>query len=317
MKLATFVAADGRPALGAIDTQAGTVLDLQRAATLVLAAPQASLDSMLALIEAGNPGLDVARRLVVAGCREAQRELASAALLSPLPRPPRLRDTTCFLGHVKGVWEKIYRHQGKEFSVPDIWYQRPVYYQCNTYSVVGTDADIIWPDYCTELDYELELTCVIGRPGKDLSPEQAEGHIFGYTIFNDFSARDQLREELVMQLGPSKGKDFDTGNAVGPWIVTADEVGDPHDLGMRVRLNGQPQGSAHSGAMHHRFADIVAFVSRGHSLVPGELIASGTADGCSGLEQDRLLQPGDVVEVEVDRIGVLRNRIVRQAGAPA
>jgi 2-keto-4-pentenoate hydratase/2-oxohepta-3-ene-1,7-dioic acid hydratase in catechol pathway len=161
------------------------------------------------------------------------------------------------------------------------------------------------------MDFELELACVIGRKGVDISRDQALSHIFGFTIFNDFSARDVQMVERPLGMGPMKGKDFDTGNVLGPWIVTTDEIGDPQSLEMSVRVNGERWGGGNSRDMHHSFADILAFVSQSETLHPGEVIASGTVPTGCGLELNRFLAPGDVVELEVANIGVLRNRIVR------
>jgi 2-keto-4-pentenoate hydratase/2-oxohepta-3-ene-1,7-dioic acid hydratase in catechol pathway len=161
------------------------------------------------------------------------------------------------------------------------------------------------------MDFELELACVIGTPGRDISPSDALSHIFGFTIFNDFSARDVQVIERPLNMGAAKSKDFDTGNALGPWIVTTDEIGDPQALQMEARVNGVRWGGGSSSAMYHTFADIVSYISRDETLRGGEVIASGTVPTGCGLELGRFLSPGDVVELEIERIGVLRNRIVR------
>jgi 2-keto-4-pentenoate hydratase/2-oxohepta-3-ene-1,7-dioic acid hydratase in catechol pathway len=179
-------------------------------------------------------------------------------------------------------------------------------------SVVGPDADVRRSAYAQLLDYELELACVVGRGGVDVTPETAAGQIFGYTIFNDVSARDTQAVEMEGQLGPAKGKDFDTGNVFGPWIVTADEIGDPYDLTMVARVNGEEWSRGHSGTMFHRFEDIIAFVSRSETLHPGEILGSGTVGRGCGPELGRFLNPDDVVELEIERIGVLRNRIIKE-----
>jgi 2-keto-4-pentenoate hydratase/2-oxohepta-3-ene-1,7-dioic acid hydratase in catechol pathway len=142
-------------------------------------------------------------------------------------------------------------------------------------------------------------------------PERAIDHVFGFTIFNDFSARDMQTQERPLSMGPMKGKDFDTGNVLGPWIVTRDEVGNPQALAMEARVNGERWGGGNSAAMHHPFNRIIAFISQSETLHPGEVIASGTVPTGCGLELGRFLSPGDVVELEIERIGVLRNRIVR------
>jgi len=185
-----------------------------------------------------------------------------------------------------------------------------VYYKCNTFSVVGQDAEVHWPSYSRIIDYELEIGLVIGRGGKNVQKGDALSHVFGYTAFNDFSARDEQYIEMQGQLGPAKGKDFDTGNAFGPWITTADEIGDPQNLRMQARVNGETWSDGWSRDMKHGFADIVAYASVEETLVPGEILGSGTVGGGCGNEQGRFMKHGDVIELEISGIGVLRNRIV-------
>lgn len=131
-----------------------------------------------------------------------------------------------------------------------------------------------------------------------------------YCIFNDFSARDQQMAEMQGMLGPTKGKDFDTGNVLGPWLVTADEVGDPYALTMVARVNGEECARGTSADMHHRFDDIVAHVSMEETVYPGEFLGSGTVGNGSGLEQGWFLNVGDVVELEIEKLGLLRNRLI-------
>ena len=161
------------------------------------------------------------------------------------------------------------------------------------------------------MDFELEFGCYIGKPGKDIAKAKARKHIFGYTIFNDFSARDEQAIEMAGQLGPGKGKDFDNANAMGPCLVTADEIGDPYRLEMKVRVNGEEWGRGNSRDMHWKFEDCIAHASRSETLHAGEFFGSGTVGNGSGLEQMRFLNPGDTVELEVEGIGILRNRIVK------
>jgi 2-keto-4-pentenoate hydratase/2-oxohepta-3-ene-1,7-dioic acid hydratase in catechol pathway len=124
--------------------------------------------------------------------------------------------------------------------------------------VCGTETDVPWPAYCQTLDFELEFGCYIGKPGKDIPKERAREHIFGYTVFNDFSARDEQSKEMAGQLGPGKGKDFDNGNAMGPCLVTADEIGDPYRLEMICRVNGEEWGRGNSRDMKWTFEDCIA-----------------------------------------------------------
>jgi 2-keto-4-pentenoate hydratase/2-oxohepta-3-ene-1,7-dioic acid hydratase in catechol pathway len=179
--------------------------------------------------------------------------------------------------------------------------------------VTGPETDVPWPAYCNALDFELEFGCYIGKRGRDITRESARAHIAGYTIFNDFSARDEQTREMPGQLGPGKGKDFDNGNAMGPCLVTADEIGDPYRLDMAVRVNGEEWGRGNSRDMHWKFEDCIAHVARSETLHPGEFFGSGTVGNGCGLEHMRFLKDGDVVELEVEKIGILRNRVVKQA----
>jgi 2-keto-4-pentenoate hydratase/2-oxohepta-3-ene-1,7-dioic acid hydratase in catechol pathway len=195
--------------------------------------------------------------------------------------------------------------------VPPVFSAQPIFYKGNRLTVVGTDHDVRWPSYSNYMDYELEFGVFIGKRALDVPAAKAREHIFGFAIFNDFSARDAQMAEMASRFGPCKGKDFDTGNAIGPWIVTADEIPDPYHLRMEARVNGEVRSKGDSSGMMHSFEDMIAYVSRDETLLPGEFLASGTMGNGCGLEQDRYLADGDVVELEVERIGVLRNRLVR------
>jgi len=189
--------------------------------------------------------------------------------------------------------------------------QQPLYYKANRFAVIGTDQDVIWPAYSHTMDYELEFGCYLKKTAKNIPVERARDYIFGYTIFNDFSARDTQSIEMIGQLGPAKSKDFDTGNAMGPCLVTVDELPDPYGLDMIARVNGTEWGRGNSASMRWRFEDLIAHISQSETLHPGEFLGSGTVGNGCGLEQSRFLQPGDQVELEVQGIGILRNRVVR------
>jgi 2-keto-4-pentenoate hydratase/2-oxohepta-3-ene-1,7-dioic acid hydratase in catechol pathway len=162
------------------------------------------------------------------------------------------------------------------------------------------------------MDYELEFGCVIGRSGKNISREKAREHIFGYCIFNDFSARDAQLAEMAGQLGPAKGKDFDTGNVLGPWLVTADELTNPYDLTMTARVNGEEWSRGTSADMQFKFEDFITHVSVDEPLRAGEFLGSGTVGSGCGLELGRFLKHGDLVELEVSGLGMLKNRVLQQ-----
>jgi 2-keto-4-pentenoate hydratase/2-oxohepta-3-ene-1,7-dioic acid hydratase in catechol pathway len=312
MKLATYAGPEGRPTLGLVDIERMSMLDLAAASAGLRGSADPVLMSMLALIEAGPEGLATVQALANEWQDKFASPLRSLRLLSPLPMPPQVRDCLVFEQHLvnaQAQWEKM---TGKPAAgVPDVWYQRPTWYKCNRFSFVGHEAEVVWPPYAELMDFECELACVIGRRGANIPANEARHHIFGLSIFNDFSARDVQVVERPLGMGPMKGKDFDTGNVLGPWIVTLDEIGDPQALNMEARVNGERWGGGNSRAMHHTFNDILAFISQSETLHPGEVIASGTVPTGCGLELGRFLQSGDVVELEIEKIGVLRNRILR------
>ena len=309
MKLVTFNAPEAVEHIGAILPGEGVVVDF------TAEGGDARLRSMLDLIDAGPDGLRAAEAALAR--RRHVRPIEGVTLLAPLPRPRRLRDFLCFEQHFRQA--RANRHlfgigsQPQDpalVEVPRVWYERPIYYKGNPFSVVGPEADIHWPRYSTVIDYELEIGIVTARRGKQIPRAEAAGYVFGYTIFNDFSARDAQLVEMQGGLGPAKGKDFDTGNAMGPWLVTADEVPDPQALSMVTRVNGEEWSRGSSGAMHHGCLDIVSYASDEETLYPGEILGSGTVGSGCGLELGRFLKDGDVLEVEVGGLGLLRNRIV-------
>jgi 2-keto-4-pentenoate hydratase/2-oxohepta-3-ene-1,7-dioic acid hydratase in catechol pathway len=246
---------------------------------------------MVAFIEAGAPH----------GQTAGVGDVGTTRLLPPL-RPRTLRDFLAFEGHLVNAFAGL----GKD--IPPEWYTVPAYYKGLPDTVIGPDDTVPWPSYTAKLDHELELAVVIGRPGKDIGSDAALDHVFGYTIWNDVSARDVQTRELPVGMGPCKAKDWDGSNVLGPCIVTADEI-DPHDVDLEVRVNGERWGGANTKDMHHTFESMIAYASQALTLRPGEVLGSGTATTGSGLELDRWVQPGDVVEMEASGIGVLRNRI--------
>jgi 2-keto-4-pentenoate hydratase/2-oxohepta-3-ene-1,7-dioic acid hydratase in catechol pathway len=311
MKLATFDSGSG-PRLGAVIDGDRSIVDLSDAHARRNGEAAPALASMLALIDAGPAGRALADAVVADPPGEDAVALSAVRLLAPLPEPRQIRDFLCFEEHLRNAFDQAAKRTGRQFDIPPVWYEQPIYYKANRFSVVGADADIVWPHYAELLDYELELACVIGTGGVDITRADALTHVFGWTIFNDVSARDAQLKEMAGQLGPAKGKDFDTGNVLGPWIVTADELGDPQALTMVARVNGEEWSRGSSATMHHTFADVIAFVSQSETLHPGEVLGSGTVGTGCGLEQGRYLSPGDVVELEIENIGVLRNRITKK-----
>ena len=327
MKLVTFVATDGAQRAGALIENDRKVVDLQAAHVARWKQQTPALASVLAIAEGGADALGQAREAVRAATDDAIRERASVQLLAPIPAPPQMRDFLCFETHLKQAFEAARRVRAKDapdteaamkdleakgiLVVPQVWYERPIFYHPNRLNVIGTDVDVHWPHYSELMDFELEFGCYIGKPGKDIPKEKAREHIFGYTIFNDFSARDEQTREMAGQLGPGKGKDFDNANAMGPCLVTADEIGDPYRLEMVARVNGEEWGRGNSRDMHWKFEDCIAHAARSETLHPGEFFGSGTVGNGCGLEQMRFLKPGDTVELEVEGIGILRNKVVK------
>jgi fumarylacetoacetate (FAA) hydrolase len=230
----------------------------------------------------------------------------------PILRPPSLRDFYAFEGHVRTMWER----RGGE--VPEAWFRLPIFYFSNVSEVRGPDDPVCSPAASQELDYELEVAAVVDTPARDLSPERAEEAIGGYTIFNDWSARDLQREETVVRLGPAKGKDF--ASSFGPWLVTPDELADKragsgYDLAMTAEVNGTETSRGRWADAQFSFGEMLARASADVRLRPGDLVGSGTVGtGCLLEVRDatlgRYLEPGDEVVLRVDRLGALRNAIV-------
>jgi 2-keto-4-pentenoate hydratase/2-oxohepta-3-ene-1,7-dioic acid hydratase in catechol pathway len=224
-------------------------------------------------------------------------------LLAPLPRPNSIRDCLAFEEHVKNSL-------GGQ-SIPPAWYEIPIYYKGNPDTVAGPGDDVVWPSYTQLLDYELEFAAVIGRQGVDIPKEEAWGYIAGYTIFNDVSARDIQMKEMTCMLGPAKGKDMDGGNIMGPFLVTPDAFDPRKDNVMIARVNGEEWSRGVTSAMHHDFATIVSYISQSETLHVGDVIGSGTVGTGCGLELHKFPKPGDLIELEVEGLGVLANRFVK------
>jgi 2-keto-4-pentenoate hydratase/2-oxohepta-3-ene-1,7-dioic acid hydratase in catechol pathway len=303
------------------------------AAARLTGAPSHDFADMLAFLDGGPAAHETAAQVVESATAQLPisvlTPLSAARLLAPLPRPRSIRDCMVFEQHLIQCMRSVAKSKfpplapldrglakllGRGFlRPPRVWYERPIYYKGNPASVVGHDADVHWPRFSRRLDYELEFGVVIGRKCRNVTAADARACIAGYTIFNDFSARDLQLHEMQGRLGPAKSKDFDTGNALGPFLVTPDEVPDPYALNMRARINGELWSSGSSSRMHFTFEQIIAAISEDETLYPGDFIGSGTVPGGCGMELDRWLEPGDVVELEVDALGILRNRIVGPA----
>jgi 2-keto-4-pentenoate hydratase/2-oxohepta-3-ene-1,7-dioic acid hydratase in catechol pathway len=244
--------------------------------------------------------------------------VADIRLLPPVP-PPSVRDFVTFEEHVEGVVRSV----SGGGTVPDAWYDAPTFYFTNPHSMVGAHDDVAVPPGSRVLDLELEVAVVVAGAGSNLSPAAARDHVFGYTVFNDWSARDLQGREMQVNLGPAKGKD--SASTLGPWIVTADELEDFRDdegflaLGLDAAVNGRPVGRDLLSNAAWTFEEMIAYASRGTWVRPGDVLASGTCGngGClaelwgrSGAQDPPPLAPGDVVRLEVEGIGAVENRVV-------
>jgi 2-keto-4-pentenoate hydratase/2-oxohepta-3-ene-1,7-dioic acid hydratase in catechol pathway len=305
MRFATWVV-EGRVQAGVVDGEGlhalpdgTTVLDLVRAGL------PAALDAGTAALARPPVPLDTG-------------PIGAVRLLPPLV-PPTVRDFVAFEEHVEGVVASV----GDGGGVGAEWYEAPTFYFTNPYALVGAHDDVPVPPGSRMLDFELEVAAVVGRDGASLTPEQARDHVFGYTILNDWSARDLQRREMKVQLGPAKGKDFAT--TLGPWLVTADELEPYRDadgflaLEMHVAVNDVEVGHDLLSNMGWPFEDLLAYASRGTWTTAGDVLGSGTCGngGClaelwgrRGRLDPPPLQPGDVVTMTVEGIGTIRNPIV-------
>jgi fumarylacetoacetate (FAA) hydrolase len=302
-----------------------TIIDLSRG----LAHTKSRVDgrTVLSLVEAGDEGLRAARDVL---STHAEGKLPKdhdgpttfaandVTLLAPIPRPPSMRDGYAFRQHV----ETARKNRGLEM-IPE-FDQFPVFYFTNHQAVVGPGPVRVKPRHLERLDFELEAAIVVGREARDVAAKDADAIVFGMTIMNDFSARALQMDEMKLSLGPAKGKDFATG--LGPWLVTMDELADvanaspngaAFDLAMRAFVNGTQVSIGNVKDMTWTFAQILERAAYGVTLYPGDVIGSGTCGtGCflelngSKITKDQWLKPGDVVALEIDRLGRLENTIV-------
>lgn len=317
MRLVTFEPSVGGTRFGILDGQAvvepGPVL---RAAEVLRNGPGAAerapvvAREMVAFFESGDAGranaeraLEAARshgakgdRLVDDDRNPVVHELGEVRLLAPVPRPRRIRDYLTYNEHAAG----------SGLEVPPAFKAMPICYKCNIETIIGPDEPLLWPSYTDQLDFELELGFFTSAGGRDLTPEEAQSRIAGITIFNDVSARDIQMFEMSMTIGPSKGKDFCT--AMGPCVLTMDEV-DEWSVQMSARINGEQWASGTTKNRQFSFAEVFAWASLDEDVFPGEFFGLGTVGGGCGLELDRWIQPGDVVELEASGVGVLRNPV--------
>ena len=340
MRLVTFQRQDVQE-IGALTESDSTIVRLQATEQLRSGEPNPNFQTMLAFLQGGSASREAAQRTIEFALsqrpEEAAIERARVEILSPVPRPESIREFMVFEQHVincmrrfgmprwvasldRWVDNTLGRKATLAYRMARPWYERPVYYKGNRLNVIGDGASVTIPRYTKAFDWELEFGIFLCRQGRDIPKEKARDFIGGYTIFNDFSARDIQKREMGGQLGPAKGKDFDGGNAIGPVLVTPDEIPDPYNLAMRARVNGEEVSYGHTKGMRWTFEELIAYVSRNETLYPGEFFGSGTGTVpesganrcCCGLEMGRFLKAGDTVELEVERIGKLTNRVVGQ-----
>lgn len=305
MRFVTFEKSD-RTVRSGVLLESDLVVDMHEATNGIL--PEKLID----FLEQSEQNMQLASQILQLTAEDKSvYPLNEVRLLAPLPAPKSLRDFYAFEQHVKSARE----NRGLKM-IPE-WYQIPVFYFSNHLAIKGPEDKISMPMDCNWLDYELEVACVIGKQGRNISAEEADEYIFGYCILNDWSARDLQRQEMKVGLGPAKGKDFAT--SIGPWIITKDEL--EHcksrkgfDITMKAKVNGALLSEGNMKDIYYSFAEMIERASAGVTLYPGEIIGSGTVGtGCIlelGTEVHRWLQPGDVVELEIDKLGVLKNSIV-------
>src|SRR5919106_1399173 len=301
MKLITYETAKG--------PRAGVVVDGQVLDIATLLGEQGGLRYVRALLELPNDPL-TRLKSVLGSARAGQGvPLGRVRLRAPILQPPTVRDFMVYEGHASG---------GGARQLSDAWYRLPVFYFSNPLCIFGPEDAIPYPSASERLDYELELAAVIGREASNVAEADAFSYIAGFTIFNDWSCRDLQRDEMEARLGPAKGKD--SASSLGPWIVTTDELASfIRDGRLHVRctlkVNGVQWMDNDGGLMYHTWGAMIERPSRDSRIVPGDVLGGGTVTGGSigeairnGLPA-RYLQPGDVVEMEVEGIGVLRNTI--------
>lgn len=300
------------PRLVLVLPEEARVIDLKQASTAILCGQGATREAALRMSEALFPGsmsaaialgdyfLAAARRVDAARPDGCSTPIDSVSWL-PATDPSVVRDGLTFKGHIKGFANKM----GVE--IPPSIFKVPGYFKGTPWTLFGHEAEIPWPGFIKHMDYELELGWIVGRRGHNVQPRDARSYLFGVTIFNDFSGRDRQSVEAGIGMGPQKSKDFAYG--VGPWITTIDEFENLEGIPMEVRINGEVWGKGDSSGTLWPIEELLAYVSLEDWIQPGDIIGSGTMGNGSAIELGRQLSPGDVVELEVGGVGILRNRM--------
>jgi 2-keto-4-pentenoate hydratase/2-oxohepta-3-ene-1,7-dioic acid hydratase in catechol pathway len=301
----TTTAGGGAPRLGAVVARDG----MDRVLDVGVWARSRSAETppdLVDLVEASPAGQERVTDLVRSAPEDASGwiRLEEVVFCAPVRAPNSLRDFLAFRDHV----ERGAARRGS--AVPEAWDRIPVYYKGNRRSIVGPGEVVAWPSYTEKMDYECEIAAVVGRAGRDVPAEDADAYVFGYTVMNDWSARDVQRDEMACWLGPAKAKDFAT--TLGPWLVTPDEWSpeEPHE--MSVRVDGEVWSAGSTTGRRWTFAEMLAWVSRDEDLWPTDVLGSGTFGGGCGLDLDRWLPESCEVELRVEGLGSLVNRVERR-----
>lgn len=301
MRLCTYDTGNG--------PRAGVVVDERVLDVATLLGVPAGLRDVRALLELPNDPLRRLRSALTSASATQGMRLASVQLRAPILQPPTVRDFMVYEGHANA---------GGTRELSDAWYRLPIFYFSNPLCIFGPDEPVPYPSASDQLDYELELAAVIGREGTNVAEKDALSYIAGFTIFNDWSCRDLQRDEMQARLGPAKGKD--AASSLGPWVVTTDELApyirdDRLHVRCTLKVNGVQWMDNNAGIMYHSWGAMIERASHDSRIVPGDVLGGGTVTGGSIGEAirngfpARYLQPGDVVEIEVEGIGVLRNTI--------
>lgn len=321
MKLGRIVVAgpDGQEIrVVAAEPQNGRVVDLRKAYALTLQHGGASVEGARHLAQAtfqdltqgislGDFFLESARTALSAA-DDASLAIDEVTWTAAI-KPPVIRDSLTFNGHIKNFFGNVMK------STPSrAVYERPGYFKGTTSTIYGHDETIPYPSFTEQLDYELEIGYIVGKPGRNLAPDDAWGHVFGITIFNDWSLRDVQKLESPIGMGAQHSKDFAYG--IGPWITTLDEIPSVIGLKGQVRVNGDVWSDTQVEDFIWTPEETVAYASQLNGIQPGDLIGSGTMAFGAGVELGRFLQPGDELELELEGVGTLRNRIAHEKEAP-
>ena len=260
---------------------------------------------LIALLDGGASALEAARGTLESCPKGSGLPLKAARLRAPL-KPRSLRDFFAFEDHAKAGAARRNEPLQKE------WYDQPVYYKGNPREIYGPGDEIPWPSFTRKLDFEFEIAAVVGKKGRNISVAEAPSHIAGYVVMNDCSARDIQKNEMVCRMGPAKGKDFAT--VLGPWFVTADEWPTGEIPPLAVRVNGEEWSRSNGIQPYWNFSVMLSHASQSETMLPGDLLGSGTYFKGCGLDQDRWIKPGDVIELDAGPLGVLKNTVGTPAG---